>query len=63
MKRQRTIVYWAFNIDILGPRYGKLTERREARKVLSKKRLREIEEAVLMATKGRLPSGFRAMLS
>jgi hypothetical protein len=63
MKRQRTIVYWAFNIDILGPRHEKLTERRKARKLLSKRRLREIEEAALMATKAKLPPGFRAMLS
>jgi len=63
MKRQRTIVYWAFNIDILGPRHEKLTERRKARQVLSKRRLGEIEEAALIATKAKLPPGFRAMLS
>jgi hypothetical protein len=63
MKRQRTIVYWEFNIDILGPRHETLTERRKARKVLSKKRLREVEEAALIATNAKLPPGFRAMLS
>jgi hypothetical protein len=63
MKRQRTIVYWAFNIDILGPRHEKLTERRKARKVLSRKRLRQIESAALIATQSKLPPGFRAMLS
>lgn len=63
MKRQRTIVYWEFNIDILGPRHEKLAERRKARNVLSRKRLRETEEAALMATKAKLPPGFRAMLS
>ena len=63
MNRQRTICYWAFNIDIVGPRYGNLTERRKARKVLSKKRLRETEEAALIATKAKLPPGFRAVLS
>jgi hypothetical protein len=63
MKRQRTIVYWEFNIDIVGPRHEKLAERRKARKVLSKKRLREMEEAALIATKAKLPPGFRATLS
>ena len=63
MKRQRTIVYWEFNIDILGPRHKKLAERRKARKVLSRKRLRLIEAAALLATKAKLPVGFRAMLS
>jgi len=63
MNRQRTICYWAFNIDIVGPPYGKLTERRKARMVLSKKRLREIEEAALLAVKAKLPPGFGAMLS
>jgi hypothetical protein len=63
MKRQRTVVYWAFNVDILGRRHETLTKRRKARKVLSRKRLREIEEAALIATKAKLPPGFRAMLS
>ena len=63
MKRQRTIVYWEFNIDILGPRHEKLAERRKARKILSRKRLRLIEAAALLATKAKLPAGFRAMLS
>jgi hypothetical protein len=63
MKRQRTIVYWEFNIDILGPRHEKLAERRKVRKVLSRKRLRLIEEASLLAAKANLPPGFRAKLS
>ena len=63
MKQKRTIVYWAFNIDILGPRHEKLAERRKARKVLSRKRLRQVERAALIAAKAYLPRGFRAMLS
>jgi hypothetical protein len=63
VKRQRTIVYWEFSIDIVGPRHEKLAERRKARKVLSRKRLREIEAAALTATRGKLPEGFRAILS
>jgi hypothetical protein len=63
VKRQRTIVYWEFNIDILGPRYEKVEDRRTARKVLSRKRLKEIEKVALMATEVKLPAGFRAILS
>jgi len=63
VKRQRTIVYWEFNIDILGPRHEKLAERRKARKMLSRKGLRLIEEAALLAPKTKLPPGFRATLS
>lgn len=63
MKRQQTIVYWEFSIDIVGPRYEKLAERRKAREVLSRKRLRAIEAAALVATRAKLPQGFRAILS
>jgi hypothetical protein len=63
MKRQQTIIYWEFNIDILGPRHEKLAERRKARKILSRKRLRVIEQAALLAAKAKLPAGFRATLS
>ncbi len=62
MKRKRIIVYWEFNIDILGPRYEGLEERRKARKILAR-RLRQIERAALLATELKLPSGFRAVLS
>jgi hypothetical protein len=62
VKRKRTIVYWAFNIDILGPRHEGLKERRKARKILSKQ-LKQIERAALLASKAKLPPGFRAILS
>ena len=62
MRGKQTIVYWAFNIDVVGPRYETLEERRKARKILSK-RLRQIEEAALQAAKEKLPEGFRVMLS
>jgi hypothetical protein len=62
VKRERTIVYWEFNIDILGPRCEGLDERRKARRILAK-RLRQIERAALLATKSKLPPGFRAVLS
>jgi hypothetical protein len=63
VKRQRIIVYWEFNIDILGPRHQKLVDRRKARRVLSRRRLREIEQAALLATKAKLPAGFSAIVS
>ncbi len=63
MKRQRIIVYWEFNIDILGLRHKKLAERRKAHKALSRKRLRQIEQAALQATKANLPAGFSAIVS
>lgn len=62
MKRKQTVVYWAFNIDILGSRYEALGERRKARRILSK-RLRQIERAALLAVEAKLPSGFRATIS
>jgi uncharacterized protein YbaA (DUF1428 family) len=63
VKRRQTITYWEFSIDILGPRYRTKSKRRAIHKVLSRKRLREIEEAALLATKNKLPAGFRAILS
>jgi hypothetical protein len=63
MKRKRIIVYWEFTIDILGPGYKSVAKRREARKVLSRKRLRLIEQAALLATKTKLPEGFTATVS
>jgi hypothetical protein len=63
VKHQRTIVYWEFNIDILGPGYKSVAKRRQTRKVLSRKRLRVIEQAALLATQAKLPAGFRAILS
>jgi len=62
VKRKRIIVYWEFTIDILGPRYEGLEERRKARKILSK-RLRQIERAALLAVEAKLPSVFRAPIS
>jgi hypothetical protein len=63
MKRQRIIVYWEFTIDILGPGHKSIAKRRKMRKVLSRKRLKVIEQAALLATKAKLPAGFTATLS
>jgi hypothetical protein len=63
MKRKRLIVYWEFTIDIVGPSYKRVTERRKIRKVLSRRRLRALEQAALLATKAKLPAGFTATVS
>jgi hypothetical protein len=63
MKRQRIIVHWEFTIDILGPGYKSIAKGREMRKVLSRKRLRVVEQAALLATKAKLPAGFTATVS
>ena len=63
MKRPHTITYWEFSIDILGPRYRTKSQRRAIHKVLSRKRLRDIEQAALLATKAKLPPRFTATVS
>jgi hypothetical protein len=63
VKRQRTITYWSFVIDTVGPKFGRKTQRRAIHKVLSRKRLRDIEQAALLATKAKLPVGFTATVS
>ncbi len=62
MKRQRTVVFWAFNIDIIGPYYDQLSQHRNARRALAKK-LKQIEKAALLAAKEKPPRGFTAVLS
>jgi ribosomal protein L32E len=63
VKRQQTITYWEFSIDIIGPRFRTRAQRRAIHKILSRKRLREIEHAAQQATRAMMPSGFRAILS
>jgi len=63
VKRKRIIVYWEFTIDIVGPRHETRAEREEARKLLPRKQLKQIELAAWLATQAKLPSGFRAVLS
>ena len=63
MKHKQTITYWEFSIDILGPRYRTKVQRRKAHKILSRKRLAEIEQAALLATKAQLPTGFWPVIS
>ena len=63
MKRQQTITYWSFVIDIFGPRFSRKSQRRAIHKLLSRKRLRNIEQAALVATKAKLPAQFTATVS
>ena len=63
MKYRRNIVYWGFAIDILGTQRRTKTERQKVRKLLSRRVIREIEQAALMATRRKLPPGFSATLS
>jgi len=63
VKRKRIIVYWEFVIDIFGPCCKDKAERRRIRRILSRKRLQQLEEAALLATKAKLPPGFTARLS
>jgi hypothetical protein len=62
MTSRRTIVFYEFNIDIVGPRYRNKYHLRRIRKLLSRA-LPDIEKAALAATKARLPKGFRAELT
>jgi hypothetical protein len=63
MKHKQTITYWEFSIDILGSRYRTKAQRQKVHKILSRKRLREIEQAALLATKAQLPPGFWPVVS
>ena len=60
MKKARTIVYWEFSIEILGRRYRTKAEGRKIHRILSRKALRDIEEAARLAVKSKLPPSFRA---
>lgn len=57
-KKPRTIVYWAFEIEIVGPRYRTKTVRHKMRKILLRK-LKAIEDAATLAATAKLPAGFR----
>jgi len=63
VKRKRTIVYWEFTIDIVGPWHETKAQREQARKFLPRRRLKQIELAAWLATQDKLPPGFKAVLS
>jgi hypothetical protein len=62
-KRPRKIVYHAFSVEIVGPRFRTKAARRKIRKILSRKFLKEIEEACGLAAKKKLPAGFRVRIN
>jgi hypothetical protein len=62
-REPKQIVYWAFNVEIVGPRYRTRFARRKIRKILSRKFLKEIEEACGLAAKKKLPAGFRVRIN
>ena len=63
MKKPRTIVYHAFNIEIVGPQYRTKAQRRKIRKILSRALMREIERTAKAAAQNKLPANFRIRIS
>jgi hypothetical protein len=62
-RKPKQIVYWAFSVEIVGPRYRTKFARRKIRKILSRKFLKVIEGACGLAAKKKLPAGFRARVN
>ena len=62
MKRQPAITHWEFSIYIVGPRYKTKARRRAIHKALSRRLLRNVEQAALKAAKSKLPPGLTATL-
>jgi len=60
--RKKRIVYWEFSIEIIGPRYRTKAEGRRIHRILSRKLLRQVEEAARSTTQSKLPSGFKAKI-
>jgi hypothetical protein len=63
VKKPRTIVFHAFEVEILGPRGRTKAARRKIRKVLSTAVLRGIEKASRVAAQKKLPASFRVQIS
>jgi hypothetical protein len=63
VKKPKQITYWAFCVDIVGPRSGSKSEDRRIHKLLNRNRLREIEELARRAVQQKLPQGFKAKIS
>jgi hypothetical protein len=62
LARSRNVVYWEFCIEILGPRCRTKTEDRRIHKALSRKLLKQIEEAAGRVTQSKLPPGLKAKI-
>jgi hypothetical protein len=63
VKKPKQITYWAFCVDIVGPRSNSKSEDRRVHKLLGKKRLHEMEELAQRAVQEKLPQGFKAKIS
>jgi DNA invertase Pin-like site-specific DNA recombinase len=63
VKKPKQITYWAFCVDILGPRCNSKSEDRRIPKLLGKSVLREMEELARRAVQQKLPHGFKAKIS
>ena len=63
MRKPRTIVYHAFHVEIVGPRYRTKARRRKIRKILSRMLLRKIERASQVAAQKKLPANFGIQIS
>jgi hypothetical protein len=63
VKKSKQITYWAFCVDIVGPRSSSKSEDRRVHKLLSKSVLREMEELARRAVQEKLPHGFKANIS
>lgn len=63
VKKPKQITYWAFCIDIVGPRSSSKSEDRRVHKLLSRNRLREMEDLARRAVQEKLPHGFKAKIS
>jgi len=63
VKKPRTIVYHAFQVEIVGPRYRTKVQRRKIRKILSRALLRGIEKASQVAAQKKLPANFGIRIS
>jgi hypothetical protein len=63
VNKPRTIVYHAFHVEIVGPRYRTKVQRRKIRKILSRALLRGIEKASQIAAQEKLPANFEIRIS
>jgi hypothetical protein len=63
VKKPKQITYWAFCVDIVGPRCNSKSEDRRVHKLLGKSVLREMEELARRAVQEKLPRGFEATIS
>lgn len=61
--RRKRIAYWGFYVEITGPGYRTRAGRRRIHRILSRKRLKELEQLAKQAVQSKLPHGFRAQVN